>query len=91
MTTSATAQPAASYQTLAAHTAELKKLAEDGQWEDAAHAMSSIAASVKSLHPARAEDRAAIERALADLTAVAERAGPLHADIARLLAAFGPE
>ncbi|GHT82353.1 hypothetical protein AGMMS49960_00660 [Betaproteobacteria bacterium] len=78
------------YPSLAQKTAELKKLAEAGQWEDASRLMASITAKVPSFPAPQPADRAALESALADFKEVGERAVPLHADIAKLLAAFGP-
>jgi hypothetical protein len=77
-----------SYRNLARSTAELRMFAETGQWENASRVMEAIAAEIAACPAARPADRPALETALANLKEASEHAVPLHADIARLLAAF---
>lgn len=80
------------YQTLEVITRELKKRAEAGDWETAAQIAVQLGAQLQPgrFPAATPSDRAAIEASLAHIAAITERAGPLQADIARLLQAFGP-
>jgi hypothetical protein len=79
------------YQNLSLVTREIARLAEAGEWEQAALIATQANAQIQSgyLPPARESDRAAIEESLACLRAVSERAEPLRQDIAALLKAFG--
>ncbi|MDR0672681.1 MAG: hypothetical protein LBF93_03260 [Zoogloeaceae bacterium] len=78
------------YQNLSLVMREIARLAEAGEWDKAALTARQVNTQIKSgyLPPAREPDRAAIEDALASLSAVTDRAGPLRQDIATLLTAF---
>jgi hypothetical protein len=79
------------YQNLSLVMREIARLAEAGEWEQAALTITQANAQIQSgyLPPAQESDRAAIEESLASLRAVTERAEPLRQDIATLLKAFG--
>lgn len=80
------------YQQLALITAEIRRLAESGAWENAAAIAAKLGPHVGagSFPDATPADREAIEAALNDIAAIAERAIPLQEDMANLLRAFGP-
>jgi hypothetical protein len=84
------------YQSLDRITAELKKLAEAGNWGEAAQIATQLSAQLNGAEEAgfptaRPEDRDAILSSLANIAAVTERAAPLRDDIGRLLRAFDPQ
>jgi hypothetical protein len=87
------ASPYSPYSPLNAVTAELKRLAEAGDWGRAALVATQVSAQLEArdFPAARPEDRAAIESCLANIAAVTERASPLQEDIGRLLQAFDPK
>ncbi|MDR2166052.1 MAG: hypothetical protein LBO79_10660 [Zoogloeaceae bacterium] len=78
------------YQAIADALSRLKQHADAGEWEEAARVSGEVDLALGSARfpAARPEDRALIEGSLADIACVLERAGPLHADIGQLLAAF---
>ncbi|MDR3351569.1 MAG: hypothetical protein LBO00_00840 [Zoogloeaceae bacterium] len=71
---------------------QLKGCSDAGNWEAAAQIATRIAAQVeaKDFPAATTQDQALIEACLAEIAAITEKAAPLHADIGRLLRAFGP-
>ncbi|MCL2075098.1 MAG: hypothetical protein FWH15_01405 [Betaproteobacteria bacterium] len=79
------------FETLEFVLAEIRRLAEAGDWAGAAEAFDHLHSQIQSGHipKATAADIASLERANAHLDAISERAIPLHKDIATLLKAFG--
>lgn len=75
------------YRILEAMTRELRAMAEVDNWESVALLVAEL--RVDQLPKAAPDDRAAIEAALNNIAAAAERAAPLRDDISRMLAAFG--
>lgn len=82
----------ASYRHIADALSELKQRANAGDWETATNISGMVNRTLRSeqFPPATPEDRTLLEQSLADIADVLERAGPLHQDIATLLAAFNP-
>jgi hypothetical protein len=78
------------YQTIANAIAELKQYADTGNWEKASRISDMVQQTLQSAQfpPAVSADRALLERSLADIARIQERAAPLRQDIAALLAAF---
>ena len=79
------------YQNLAIITAEIRRQAEAGAWEGAARIAAQLGQHIgtAALPNATPADRIAIETALENIAAIADRAGPLQEDMGRLLRAFG--
>lgn len=79
------------YQNLAIITAEIRRQAEIGEWDGAAGIAAQLGRHIgtATLPAATPADRVAIETALENIAAIADRAGPLQEDIGRLLRAFG--
>jgi len=80
-----------SYQALALAIAELRTLSGEGRWEDAASAMSSLAAHVRDLPAAHDSDRSAIEGALDILARLTEQVRSLREDPTQLIVELDSE
>lgn len=78
--------PPSPYESIEAATVELRRLASENDWQ----AVARLADRLRATGPAKAtaNDRAAIEAALANIGEVEEKAEYLRNDLARLLKAF---
>ncbi|MDR1647578.1 MAG: hypothetical protein LBR88_06040 [Zoogloeaceae bacterium] len=79
------------YGRIAEALAEVRRLGEAGDWGSAEAIAGKIDAALRQtgFPAAQPGDRSVIEQGLAEIAETSERAGALHGDIARLLAAFG--
>jgi len=79
------------FETIAFILAEIRRLAEEGDWVSAGEAFNQLHAQIESgtIPKATAADLAALQRAKEHLDSLAERAISLHTDMATLLKAFG--